>query len=107
MTPNEHVFTGFQQELEKQSADLATGLQGLALGAAIGAAISGIGTKVLEKLIQRNRDLAVITGAIMGAGALGGAGFILGKGKKKSPPVKDPRLIKPPTPSGRNAYVVR
>jgi hypothetical protein len=86
MTHNlEHAFSGFQQELEKSSADIKTGIEGVALGAALGAAMSGLGAYTLEKIIRKNRNLAIIAGAIMGASTLGSAGFLLGKGSSPAP----------------------
>ena len=87
---SEQSFLGFHEELEKNAADLTTGLQGLALGAALGAAVSGVGMHALEKLIQKNKQLAVIVGAIMGAGALGSAGFLLGHPRGTGAPSSGP-----------------
>lgn len=82
---NKHVMQGFSDEMQKLSTSVEDGVKGLGVGAVIGAIIAAVGTEALERLVTRNKDLAIITGAIMGAGALGGAGFLLG-GKNVPPP---------------------
>lgn len=69
---------GFKQEFEKLSTSMEDGAKGVAIGALVGAVLAGLSTEMLEKLISRNKDLAIITGAMMGAGGLGSAGYVLG-----------------------------
>jgi len=103
---DEIMLKGFYEELEKRSADLASGAEGLAIGALIGAALGGIGPLLLEKLISRNRDIAIATGALFGAGMLGAAGFVLGK---KSPPAVTAQIVseEPPAVPPRHQYTLR
>jgi len=75
---NSDMLLGFQDEMQKLSASAEDGIKGLGVGAILGALVSAVGVEALEKLVTRNKDLAIITGAIMGAGALGGAGYLLG-----------------------------
>jgi len=93
---NKHAMEGFRQEMTKLSVSLEDGAKGLGAGAIVGALLSAIGVETLHRLVSRNKDLAIITGAIMGAGALGGAGFLLGK---KAPVAKVTPAPTPP-PSG-------
>lgn len=75
---NSNMLAGFKDELEKSAGSFEEGVKGLGVGALVGAVLSAVGTEALEKLVTRNKDIAIITGAIMGAGALGGAGFLMG-----------------------------
>jgi len=77
---NKHTADGFRDEMTKMAVSFEDGAMGLGVGAVVGAALSAVGTDVLQRLIANNKNLAIITGAIMGAGALGSAGFLLGKG---------------------------
>jgi len=97
---NKHVMHGFNDEMQKLSTSIEDGVKGLGVGAILGAIIAAVGTEALERLVTRNKDLAIITGAIMGAGAMGGAGFLLGG---KGNPPQPVRLPIPPI-SGTDIY---
>jgi len=102
------MIKGFYDELEKQSADLQAGAEGVIFGALVGAALGGVGAVILEKLITRNRDIAIAAGALFGAGALGSAGFVLGKGKPGAA-VSAQAINNPPPPAvpPRHQYTLR
>jgi len=78
---NKHMLEGFQAEMEKQSVSLEEGAKGLGVGAIMGAILAAMGSKALERLVVRNKDAAILAGAIMGAGSMGSAGYLLGKDK--------------------------
>ena len=90
---NSNHLLGFKQEIEKRSGDLKSGVEGLALGALLGAGLSALGTEALRRLVVRNRDIAIIAGAMMGGTMLGSAGFVLGG---KNQPPAEPKPVNPP-----------
>lgn len=80
---NEHSFLGFYKELEKTAVSTDTGLKGLALGAALGAGLTYMTADQLDDVVRENKTMAVITGALIGAGLMGGIGYFFGKKKPK------------------------
>ena len=94
MMLNEHALLGFHKELEKSAVSKETGLKGLALGAALGAGLTYMSADKLDEVVSENKMMAVIAGALIGAGLLGGAGYLLGKDKVQ-PRVVDPRTGRP------------
>jgi hypothetical protein len=101
------MLKGFNAELQKL-ADVQTGAEGIAVGALIGAALGGVGPLLLERLISKNRDIAIAAGALFGAGVLGSAGFVLGKKKQAETPPAQPQVA--PDSSGKlppHTYVLR
>ena len=76
------VLQGFRQELEKLGESRELGLKGLAIGAALGAGLTYMSADELDEAISKNKGLAVIAGALIGATLLGGAGYFLGREKK-------------------------
>jgi len=93
---NKNMLAGFRTEMEKQAISLEEGVKGLGVGAIMGAILAAMGAKALERLVVRNKDAAILAGAIMGAGTMGSAGYLLGQPKQNVTNVTPP----PAPPAG-------
>lgn len=98
MSLNSHVLIGFRSEIEKIAVSSEMGLKGLAIGAALGAGLTYMSADKLEDVVSQNKTMAMIAGALIGAGVLGGAGYLLGKAKPATP-----QAVGGPKISPRNA----
>ena len=102
---NNGMLLGFRDEMTKSATSVEDGAKGLGIGALLGLIVSTVGVEALEKLVTRNKDIAIATGAIMGAASMAGAGFLLG-GKSDSvtnvTPPPGGVFHGPPMPSSRH-----